>query len=102
MGRFLLYRFGVETTSYVREERWLNCAGLVGPARWFIHGSVGTIPVTLSYFILAVPVRWCLGRYSCISSTFPVDIHTLYFLRQWDCRCTVCVRGDKLEIVKHY
>ena len=57
----------------------MNCAGRVGPVRWFIHGSVGAIPITLSYFILAVPVRRYLGGYSSTSSTFPVDIHTLSF-----------------------
>ena len=27
----------------------MNCAGRVGPVGWFIHGSVGAIPITLSY-----------------------------------------------------
>ena len=57
----------------------MNCAGQVGPVRWFIHGAVCAIPVTLSYFILAVPVRGYLGGYSCMISTFPVDIHTPSF-----------------------
>ena len=30
--------------------------------------------VSLSYFILAVPMRECLGKHSCMSSTFPLAI----------------------------
>ena len=30
--------------------------------------------VSLSYFILAVPMRECLGKYSCMSSLFPIAI----------------------------
>ena len=30
--------------------------------------------VSLSYFILAVPVRECLGKHSCMSSPFPIAI----------------------------
>ena len=30
--------------------------------------------VSLSYFILAVPMRKCLGKHSCMSSPFPVAI----------------------------
>ena len=30
--------------------------------------------VSLSYFILAVPMRECLGKYSCMSSPFPIAI----------------------------
>ena len=30
--------------------------------------------VTLSYFILAVPMRECLGKHSCMSSPFPIAI----------------------------
>ena len=30
--------------------------------------------VSLSYFILAVPMRECLGQHSCMSSTFPIAI----------------------------
>ena len=28
--------------------------------------------VSLSYFILAVPIRKCLGKHSCMSSPFPI------------------------------
>ena len=31
-------------------------------------------PVSLSYFILAVPIRECLRRHSCLSSQFPIAI----------------------------
>ena len=30
--------------------------------------------VSLSYFILAVPMRKCLGKHSCTSSSFPIAI----------------------------
>ena len=30
--------------------------------------------VALSYFILAVPMRNCLGKHSCMSYTFPIVI----------------------------
>ena len=30
--------------------------------------------VSLSYFILAVPMRGCLGKHSCMSSLFPIAI----------------------------
>ena len=30
--------------------------------------------LSLSYFILAVPMRKCLGKHSCTSSTFPIAI----------------------------
>ena len=30
--------------------------------------------VTLSYFILAVPMRECFGKHSCMSSSFPIAI----------------------------
>ena len=30
--------------------------------------------VSLSYFILAVPLRECLGKHSCMSSPFPIAI----------------------------
>ena len=29
-------------------------------------------PISLSYFILAVPMHECLGKHSCISFTFPI------------------------------
>ena len=38
--------------------------------------SILTSPssVTLSYFILAVPVHECVGKHSCMSSSFPIAI----------------------------
>ena len=30
--------------------------------------------VSLSYFVLAVPMRKCLGKHSCMSSSFPIVI----------------------------
>ena len=30
--------------------------------------------VSLSYFVLAVPMRKCLGKHSCVSSPFPIAI----------------------------
>ena len=43
--------------------------------------------VSLSYFILAVPMRECLGKHSCMSSQFPIAIlnGTFFFCswRQW-------------------
>ena len=33
-----------------------------------------TSSVSLSYFILAVPMHECLGKYSCTSSPFPIAI----------------------------
>ena len=38
--------------------------------------------VSLSYLILAVPMRECLRKYSCMSSTFPIAIQngTSFFL----------------------
>ena len=36
--------------------------------------------VSLSYFILTVPIRECLGKHSCTSSQFPVS----YFYKQFN------------------
>ena len=33
--------------------------------------------VSLSYFVLVVPMRECLGKYSCMSSPFPIAIAIL-------------------------
>ena len=32
------------------------------------------LSVSLSYFIISVPMRECLGKHSCMSSTFPIAI----------------------------
>ena len=43
--------------------------------------------VSLSYFILAVPMRKCLGKHSCMSYPFPIAIlkvpHFFALWRQW-------------------
>ena len=46
--------------------------------------------VSLSYFLLAVPMRDCLGKHSCMSSQFPIAILS-------DCATTnaQCVFGAK-------
>ena len=36
--------------------------------------------VSLSYFVLAVPMRECLGKHSCMSSPFPIAITNGTFL----------------------
>ena len=43
----------------------------------FLH----PLSVSLSYFILAVPLRMCLGKHSCMNSPFPIAIlnSTLFF-----------------------
>ena len=35
--------------------------------------------LSLSYFILAVPMRKCLGKHSCMSSSFPMVIPNTFF-----------------------
>ena len=39
--------------------------------------------VSLSYFVLAVPMRECLGKHSCMSSPFPVAILNATVLFSW-------------------
>ena len=64
--------------------------------------SLLTVSLFLSYLIFAVPIRKCLGKHSCMSSTFPISIlnRTDVF---WQCnyKCTMCIRSEKLEIVQH-
>ena len=39
------------------------------------HASLLSVfAVSLSYFMLAVPMRECLGKHSCMSSPFPITI----------------------------
>ena len=39
--------------------------------------------VSLSYFILAVPMRECLGKHPCMSSPFPIAIlNGTFFFRE--------------------
>ena len=45
--------------------------------------------VSLPYFILAVPMRECLGKHSCTSSSFPIAIlNGTSFFRQCNYKCT--------------
>ena len=58
--------------------------------------------VSLSYFILSVPMRECLGKHSFMSSEFPIAIlNGTCFFRQCNYKCTMCIRSEKLKIVKH-
>ena len=42
--------------------------------------------VSLSYFILAVPMRECLGKHSCMSSSFPIaTLNCTFFFRETRC-----------------
>ena len=55
--------------------------------------------VSLSYFILAVPMRKCLGKHSCMSSSFPIVIlNDTFFFRQCTYKCTLRIRRDMVEI----
>ena len=44
------------------------------------HLSLPSSSISLSYFILAVPMRECLEKHSCISSPFPIVILNGTFL----------------------
>ena len=45
--------------------------------------------LSLPYFILAVPMRKCLGKHSCMSSSFPIVIlYDTSFFRQCNYKCT--------------
>ena len=60
--------------------------------------------VTLSYFILAVPMCECLGKHSCMSSSFPIAIlngTTCFFPTAQLQVHNVTLEYKKLEIVKH-
>ena len=61
---------------------WLGCDRLSG-LLLFVTAVLFSIltplfcvssSVSLSYFILAVPMRECLGKHSCMSSPFPIAI----------------------------
>ena len=64
-----------------------------------------SLSVSFSYFILAVPMRECLGKHPCISSTFPIGYsHTewyVFFFRQRNNykRRTFRIRSEKVEIL---
>ena len=40
---------------------------------------LSSLSVSLSYFILAVPMHGCLGKHSCMSSPFPIAILNVTF-----------------------
>ena len=44
--------------------------------------------LSLSYLILAVPMRKCLGKHSCMSSSFPTILNGTSFFRQCNYKCT--------------
>ena len=50
---------------------------------------------------VTVTMHECLGKHSCMSSTFSIAILNYVVLRQCNYQCTTCIRSEKLEIVKH-
>ena len=55
--------------------------------------------VSFSYFVLAVPMRKCLGKHSCMSSSFPIVIlNDTSFFRQCNYKCTMRIWRDIVEI----
>ena len=50
----------------------LNIKVISRRSYFHIHSSL--LPMFLSYFIFAVPMRECLGKHSCMSSTFHLAI----------------------------
>ena len=44
------------------------------PAVLFPYSRLSSVCLRLSHFILAVPMRECLGKHSCMSSQFPIAI----------------------------
>ena len=40
----------------------------------FPYSRLSSVCLRLSHFILAVPMRACLGKHSCMSSQFPIAI----------------------------
>ena len=44
------------------------------PLCFFPYSRLSSSSVSLSYFILAIPMRECLGKHSCMSSQFPIAI----------------------------
>ena len=52
--------------------------------------------VSLSYFVLAVPVRECLGKHSCMSSPFPIAVLSGTCLFSYSATTSAqCVFGSK-------
>ena len=87
---------------------WIGCnrpSGLLwlGPLSKLTILFLPSSSVSLSDFILAVPMRECLGKHSCMSSSFPSALlnGTCFFPTACNYKCTMCIRSEKLEIVKH-
>ena len=60
------------------------------------HASLLTFFVCLSYFILAVCIRECLGKHSRMSSPFTIAIHEWYLLFSDSATTSAqCVLGAK-------
>ena len=95
--RCRLFSLGNASTA----TRHSDSGGIVGPSySLFIALAVTFVPalllsiltdfflpfssVSLSYFIIAVQMRECLGKHSCIRSTFPIAIlnGTCFFARR--------------------
>ena len=50
--------------------------------------------LSLSYFIFAVPMRKCLGKHSCMSSSYStVILNDTTFFRQCNYKCTLCIQS---------
>ena len=63
------------------------------------HASLLCVFVCLIYFILAVPMRKCLGKHSCMSNSFPIVIlNDTSFFRQCNYKCTLRIQRDMVEI----
>ena len=67
------------------------------------HASLlASLSVSLSHFILAVPMRECLGKHSCMSSTFPAaKLNDTNIFPTVQLQVHDVYRSDKVEIVKH-
>ena len=89
------------------------CLGSVRPRTSFLFralfaffpfsrlSSLAASTVYLSYFIPAVPMRECLGKHSCVSSTLLIAVlNGIRFFRQCNYKCTMCIRNEKVETFK--
>ena len=64
--------------------------------------SLPSSSVSLSYFILAVPFRKCLGKHSCMSSKFDIAVlNGTCFFPTVQLQVHDVYSEHKLEIVKH-
>ena len=85
---------------------WLSSDRPSGILFFFVPSLLLSIPtplflpssVFLFYFILALLMRECLGKHSCMSSKFPVAIlNGTSFFRQCNYKCTFFIRSKKLK-----